>query len=71
MRPLKTRISITLDSDILEMIKELAEDDDRSVSQYINIVLKDWITKETGEKSLNSKTERLLGALLNLVLCRN
>lgn len=51
MRPLKTRISITLDSDILEMIKELAEDDDRSVSQYINIVLKDWITKETGEKS--------------------
>ncbi|KMW17815.1 ribbon-helix-helix domain-containing protein [Enterocloster citroniae] len=56
MRPLKTRISITLDSDILEMIKELAEDDDRSVSQYINIVLKDWITKETSEKSnLSSK----------------
>ena len=46
MKPLKTRISITLDSDILEKIKELAEDDDRSVSQYINIVLKDWITDE-------------------------
>lgn len=49
MKPLKTRISITLDSDILEKIKELAEDDDRSVSQYINIMLKDWITDEKKE----------------------
>lgn len=46
MKPLKTRISITIDSDILEKIKQMAEEDDRSVSQYINIVLKDWITKE-------------------------
>lgn len=51
MKPLKTRISITLDSDILEKIKELAEDDDRSVSQYINIVLKDWITDK--KESIN------------------
>lgn len=46
MKPLKTRVSITIDSDILEKIKEMADEDDRSVSQYINIVLKDWITKE-------------------------
>lgn len=46
MKPLKTRVSITLDSDILEKIKEMAEEDDRSVSQYINIVLKDWIADE-------------------------
>lgn len=46
MKPLKIRVSITLDSDILEKIKEMAEEDDRSVSQYINIVLKDWIADE-------------------------
>lgn len=40
MKPLKEKISITVDSDILEFIKEMAEKDDRSVSQYINMVLK-------------------------------
>ncbi|MBE6975506.1 MAG: ribbon-helix-helix protein, CopG family [Ruminococcaceae bacterium] len=40
MRPLKDRISITIDNDVLEKIRELAEYDDRSLSQYINIVLK-------------------------------
>lgn len=55
MKPLKTRISITIDSDILEKIKEMAEDDDRSVSQYINIVLKDWITKESDDTQSSPK----------------
>ena len=40
MKPLKDKISITIDSDILEKIRDLAEYDDRSLSQYINIVLK-------------------------------
>ena len=40
MRPLKEKISITLDNDLLEKIREKAELDDRSLSQYINIVLK-------------------------------
>ena len=40
MKPLKEKISITIDSDILEKIKYEAERDDRSVSQYINLVLK-------------------------------
>lgn len=43
MRPLKEKISITIDSDILAKIKERAELDDRSLSQYINIVLKQHI----------------------------
>lgn len=43
MKPLKEKVSITLDSDIIERIKELAEDDDRSFSQYINIVLKEHL----------------------------
>ena len=40
MKPLKDKISITLDNDLLEKIREQAEADDRSLSQYINIVLK-------------------------------
>lgn len=40
MRPLKDRISITIDSDILEKLRDRAEYDGRSLSQYINIVLK-------------------------------
>ena len=40
MRPLKEKISITIDNDVLEKLRDLAEYDDRSLSQYINIVLK-------------------------------
>lgn len=43
MKPLKEKISITIDSDILEQIKYEAEKYDRSLSQYINIVLKKHI----------------------------
>ena len=38
MKPLKEKISITIDSQILLEIRELAEEDDRSLSQYINLV---------------------------------
>ena len=40
MRPLKDKISITLDNDLLAKLRERAEEDDRSLSQYINLVLK-------------------------------
>ena len=43
MKPLKEKISITIDSDILAKIKDQAEYDDRSLSQYINLVLKQHI----------------------------
>ena len=45
MKPLKSKVSITLDEDVITKIKELAENDDRSFSQYINIVLKKHIEK--------------------------
>lgn len=45
MKPLKEKISITVDSDILEKARVEAEKDDRSLSQYINIVLKEHIKK--------------------------
>lgn len=43
MKPLKEKISITVDSDLLAKIRTLAENDDRSLSQYINLVLKKHI----------------------------
>lgn len=43
MKPLKDKISITIDNDILVKLKEKAELDDRSLSQYINIILKQHI----------------------------
>lgn len=49
MRPLKEKISITIDSDILEQIRVRAENDDRSLSQYINLILKQHI-KRTEQK---------------------
>lgn len=45
MKPLKSKVSITLDEDIIQRIKELAENDDRSFSQYINIVLKEYLNR--------------------------
>ncbi len=43
MKPLKTKVSITLDDDVIKKIKELAEKDDRSFSQYINLILKEYL----------------------------
>ena len=43
MKPLRNKVSITLDADIIDRIKELAEEDDRSFSQYINLVLREHI----------------------------
>ena len=40
VKPLKKSISITLDLPILERIQQLAEQEDRSISSYINQVLK-------------------------------
>ena len=45
MRPLKEKISITIDSDLLERAREAAEFDDRSLSQFINIALKAYLAK--------------------------
>ena len=46
MKPLKVKVSITLDEDIIKRIKEMAEKDDRSFSQYINMVLREWVKEE-------------------------
>lgn len=45
MKPLKEKISITIDNDLLEKIRLEAENDDRSLSQYINLILKEHVKK--------------------------
>jgi len=50
MKQLKTKVSITLDTEVIEEIKELAEQDDRSFSQYVNLVLKDYLKKQDTKK---------------------
>lgn len=45
MKPLKERVSLTLDGDIIQKLKVLSEDCDRSLSQYINLVLKEHLKK--------------------------
>lgn len=47
---MKKTVSITLDYEVVEGIKQLAEESDRSFSQYINVVLK---------RLLQSKSERI------------
>lgn len=42
----KTKISITLDSDLLEVLRECADKDDRNLSQFINLILKNFLKKE-------------------------
>lgn len=55
MKPLKEGISITLDSDLLEKVRYEAEKDDRSVSQYINIVLKEHINRISQRENNSAK----------------
>lgn len=50
MKPLKNKVSISLDAEVIEAIKALAEQDDRSFSQYVNIILKDYLSKEKKNK---------------------
>ena len=49
MKPLKTKISITLDDPVLAKVKYLAELEDRSLSSYINLVLLEHL-REIEEK---------------------
>ena len=50
MKPLKERISITIDADLLEKLRFQAEYDDRSLSQYINLVLKEHVKNSNNTK---------------------
>lgn len=40
---MKKNISVTLDVDVIEGIRKLAEENDRSFSQYVNRILKRYL----------------------------
>lgn len=58
MRPLKEKISITIDSDILELARIEAEKDDRSLSQYINLVIKEHIRVKQNQSADSPTTDQ-------------
>ena len=41
---MKTKIAITLDQDVLKLIREMADLEGRSISSQINKVLKDFLS---------------------------
>ena len=43
MKPLKDKISITIDNDLLEKLRAMAEKDDRSLSSFINLILRKYL----------------------------
>lgn len=49
MKPLKEKISITIDSDLLAELKVEAENDERSLSQLINLILRKYIKNKKEE----------------------
>lgn len=49
-RPLKKQISVTLDYDLVERLKELANEDDRALSPYINHILRKEIMQINSDK---------------------
>ena len=45
MKPLKERITITVDEPVVKKLRELAEESEPSFSGYINLVLKRHVEK--------------------------
>lgn len=54
MRPLKERISITIDSDLVEELRIKAKEDWRPLAQYINWVLRKYM--DEGSQQTQGKT---------------
>ena len=46
MKPMKKKVSITLDEDLIEKVRILADDCDRSFSQYINLIIKEYLNAQ-------------------------
>ena len=53
MKPLKSKVSLTLDITVIEAIKKLADNDERSFSQYVNLVLKEFLLNHDEIKDEN------------------
>ena len=45
VRPLKISISLSLDEAIVKQLRVLAEEDDRQLSSYINLILRNYLRR--------------------------
>lgn len=52
---MKSKHSITIDEEVFEKISQMAEDDDRNFSQYVNLVLSKWIKENSTSSRSSSK----------------
>ena len=52
MRPLKTKVSITVDNDTLDQLRKLADEDERSLSNYINRILRAYVDQSSSDKKI-------------------
>ena len=43
MKPLKTSVNLSLDEDVVARLRALAEEDDRPLSSYINLILRNYL----------------------------
>lgn len=44
-KPLKIKVSLSLDDDIVMQLRSIAAEDDRALSSYINLVLREHLRK--------------------------
>jgi len=50
MKPKKVNVSLSLDSDIVERLRAIAEEDDRPLSSCINLILRDYLRRLDANK---------------------
>ena len=50
-KPYKLKVSISLDEDVIEIVKDLAEKDDRNFSSYVNMILRRHIRNLESQKT--------------------
>lgn len=55
MQPIKSKVSITLDSDLVEALKELSARADQSFSRYVNNILKSYLENNQYASTLSRK----------------
>ena len=72
MKPLKEKTGITLDEEIVEKIKDLAEKEERSVSQCVNRILREHIEKmqELDSSSIrgeNTAKDSMIAELMTII----
>lgn len=50
-KPIKVKVSVTLDEDLVEQLRRLAAEDDRQLSSYINIALRNHLRQLQSPKA--------------------